>query len=119
MVRRTRGASTLGCLFSILITMVVLYYGVNVGRVWWRYYELVDRMQSAARFAITRPVPETMRRLQADVEALDLPAEAKKFKIQRVQATGVISITTTYQEIIEFPFVRRTVTFNPSVSQRY
>lgn len=118
MVRRRRGASTLGCLFSILITAVILYYGVNLGRVWWRYWEILDRMKSAARFAITQPVPETLRRLQADAEEIGLPAEAKRFQIKRVQAPPSITISTEYHEKVELPFLHRTIAFKPSVTQR-
>ncbi len=118
MVRRSRGASTLGCLFSILMTALVLYYGINIGQVWWRYWEILDRMKSAARFAITQPAPETLRRLQADVEEIGLPAEAKRFQIQRVQGPPSITIKTEYRERIELPFVHRIVIFKPSVTQR-
>lgn len=118
MVKRTRGASTIGCLFSMLLLAVVLYYGVNLGRVWWRYWELVDRMKGAALFAINQKDPETLRRLQADVDELGVPAEAKRFNIQRVQGPPSISISTTYHEKVELPFFHKTLTFKPSVKQR-
>ena len=55
MVIRTRtprqGASSMGCLFSILILMAVLYYGIDIGRVYWGYYTLIDEMATSARFA--------------------------------------------------------------------
>jgi hypothetical protein len=118
MVRRTRGASTVGCLFSLLITAVVLYYGVNLGRVWWRYWELLDRMKSAARFAINQQDGETLRRLQGDVDEIGLPAEAKQFKIVRSRTPPSIMISTGYREKVELPFVHRTFAFAPSVTQR-
>lgn len=117
MVKRTRGTSTTGCLFSMLVLAVVLYYGMNLGRVWWRYWELTDRMKAAALFAINQPVPEILRRLQADVDEIGVPAEAKKFNIQRIQGAS-ITITTTYHETVELPFVHKTLTFKPSVRQR-
>ncbi len=118
MVRRTRGKSTLGCLFSILLTAVVVYYGTNLGRVWWRYWELIDRMKSAGRFAINQPDPETLRRLQADADEIGLPAEAKAFKITRSRTPPSIAISTEYHEKVELPFVHRVFIFKPSITQR-
>jgi hypothetical protein len=118
MVTRRRGASTIGCLFSILVVALIGYYGVNLGQVWWRYWELVDRMKSAARFSVTVSAPETLRRLQADVEEIGLPAEAKKFKIQRSTAPPSVTISTEYHEKVELPFLHRTLTFKPTVTQR-
>jgi hypothetical protein len=96
----------------------MLYYGVNLGRVWWRYWEILDRMKSAARFAITVTVPETLRRLQADADEIGLPPEAKKFKITRSERPPSVTITTEYNEKVELPFFHRTLVFKPSVVQR-
>ena len=46
-----RGASSTGCLISLLIFVGLLYYGVNIGEVWFRYYQLVDEMKTQARLA--------------------------------------------------------------------
>ena len=42
MVTRRRGASTLGCLVMLLLVAAGVYFGVNVGEVYWRYYEYQD-----------------------------------------------------------------------------
>ena len=39
-----RGASSLGCLFSLLLFVGALYYGVNIGELFFRYYRLLDEM---------------------------------------------------------------------------
>ena len=46
--RGRRGASTLGCLVAVLLFMAVLYYGVDLGRVYWSYYRLIVEMEQAA-----------------------------------------------------------------------
>ncbi|MBM4188256.1 MAG: hypothetical protein FJ206_13220 [Gemmatimonadetes bacterium] len=119
MVTRRRGASTLGCLFSLLITLVVLYYGMNVGRVWWRYYEILDRMKSAARFAQNQTDAAILSRLQADADEIGLPPAARQFRIQRSRGPAGMTISIRYSEKIELPFVHRSVEFAPSVSQRF
>ena len=118
MVKRTRGSSTMGCLFSMLVMGVMLYYGVTFGRVWLRYWQLIDRMKNAAIFAISQKGPETLRRLQADADEIGVPAEAQQFNIQRVTAPPSITITTMYHETIDLPLVHKTLTFRPSVTQR-
>ena len=40
--RGRRGASTLGCLVSVVLFLGALYYGVHIGGVYWRYYSLLE-----------------------------------------------------------------------------
>ena len=99
--------------------MVVLYYGMNFGRVWWRYYEIVDRMKSAARYAPTQTNADILRRLHADADEIGLPPEAKRFQIQRTQGPLSITIKTDYSEKVELPFAHKTFTFRPAITQRF
>jgi len=41
----------MGCLLSLLLFVAFLYYGVNIGEVYFRYYRLLDEIQSQARLA--------------------------------------------------------------------
>ena len=116
--RRTRGTSTLGCLVSLVVTFVVLYYGNRVGRVWWRYLELKDRMSQAARFAGSHTDQDILRELQGDVAEIGAPAEAAKFRIVRIEVPRAITIETAYSELIDVPLIRRTIRLKLSVNQR-
>jgi hypothetical protein len=77
MVSRTResrrGASALGCLFAILIVVAVLYYGLDLGRIYWNFYKLKDEMETSARFAQTRTDPEILKHLGGIAQDLGLP----------------------------------------------
>lgn len=115
---RTRGTSTLGCLVSLVATFVVLYYGNRVGRVWWRYLELKDRMSQAARFAGSHTDQDILRELQGDVAEIGAPAEAAKFRIVRIEVPRAITIETAYSELIDVPLIRRTIRLKLSVNQR-
>ena len=42
-----RGTSTAGCLFSLVLFVAAIYYGINIGKPWFRYYQLLDEMRSA------------------------------------------------------------------------
>ena len=61
--RPSRGGSTAGCMFSLLIFVAAIYYGINIGRPWFRYYQLVDEMRVSARLAtsLTDPVIKLRR----------------------------------------------------------
>ena len=50
-----RGASSLGCLFSLLIVTAAVYFGVNVAEVYWRFYQYQDDMRQFVRFNPNTP----------------------------------------------------------------
>jgi hypothetical protein len=115
---RRRGVSTLGCLFSLLIAAVVLYYAVDVGKVYWKYYRLRDEMENTARFAERKSDEDLQRHLAGVARDLDLPPEAQRFVIRRTQVPPVIAIRTQYQITLELPFHNRILTLRPHVEVR-
>ena len=116
--RGRRGASTLGCLVAVLLFMAVLYYGVDIGRVYWNYYRLIDEMETSARFAQTQPDDAIMKHLIGITQDLSLPAEAQRFTIRRTEHPPIVTIKPRYSVDIELPFKRKHVTLNPSVEVR-
>jgi hypothetical protein len=121
MVKRNarRGASTGGCLVSILVLMVVLYYGINLGRVWWRYFEIQDRMKMAARYSQNQSDAQIQAQLKADALDIGLPGDAARFRLTRVAHPPSITITTEYHEDIDLPLLKKTLTFRPKVYQSF
>lgn len=113
MVTTRRGASTLGCLFSLLLVVAVAYFTVNVGEVYLRNYRFVDAMRQEARFASTRSDDAIRRRLASAADTLGLPPEAGRVRIRR-SATS-LSIDSDYVELVQFPLVTREIRFTPSV----
>src|SRR2546427_10584364 len=71
-----RGASSSGCLLSLLLLVAALYYGVNIGEVYFRYYRLLDEMQTDTRIASGLDDGTIRRRIQAASEEIGLPAAA-------------------------------------------
>ena len=112
--RNRRGTSTRGCLISLLVLAVVLYYGINIGEVWYRYGQIQGEMRSQARLAPSLTNGVIRRRLRAKVEDLGLPEEAKDFRIRRSPETRRITITTEYEESVDLPFFNRTFHLTPS-----
>jgi hypothetical protein len=113
--RDDRGASTLGCLFSIMILMVVLYYAVDIGRVYWDFYKFQDEMETSARFAQTQSDDQIRAHLRDVARELGLPTEAQRIVIRRSQSPHNITIRSQYVVDIELPFTHKTLILRPSV----
>lgn len=113
MVTSRRGTGKLGCLFSLLIAVTVVYFGVNIGEVYWRYYEYRDAMQQEARFSSTRSDDDIRRRLRAFADSLGLPPEAGRVTVRRSREGT--SISSAYVEAVELPMFVREFRFHPRV----
>lgn len=113
-----RGASGAGCLFSLLLMAALLYYGINLGRLWWRYWEIKNRMELAARYFTNLTDAQILADLRADAKEIGLPAEAGRFRIRRVEHPPAITIATEYRESVNLPLLKRTFVFKPSVSAK-
>ena len=114
-----RGASSSGCLFTLLIFVAVLYYGVNIGEVYFRYYRLLDEMQTETRLAAGLDDGTIRRRIQAAVEEIGLPDSAggRQLQIRRTASPREIIIETRYSESVSLPFFNHRFSFNPRASQ--
>lgn len=114
---RRRGASTLGCLVSLVVTLTLGYYGMQVGRVWVRFYAIRDKIENAALFAQSQPTEQILRNLREAATEIGLPAQAKQFQIRRTDIyPRTITISTVYTETLPLPFVHKTVTFKPTAT---
>jgi len=105
----------MGCIFSLLVFAAVVYYGVNIGKVYLRYYQLQDTMRSNARLAPSLTDATIRRRLLIRVEELGLPEEARKLTIKRTGRPRTIMIETQYSETVDLPLFHHTFTFNPQI----
>ena len=108
-----RGASSLGCLFSLLVVVAIVYFGINIGRVYWRFYEYQDDIRQEVRFAGAgqRTNDQILTHLRASADSLGLPEAARNVSIRRTAKS--ISIESDYYESVEFPMYVREIHFNP------
>lgn len=111
MVTRRRGASTLGCLFSLLVVAAVIYFGVNVGGVYWRFYQYQDDMRQEVRFAASTTNGAMLTRLKAAADSLQLPEDASDISIIRQGKT--IMVESDYLDRVELPMLVREIHFHP------
>lgn len=112
-----RGASTLGCLFSIFVVIAIAYFGINAGRPFWHNYKFQDRMTQEARFAANRSNETIKARLRDYADSLGLPDAAQKVGVRR--RSGTIEIWADYYVNIEFPLFVREQYFQPRAVGTY
>ena len=83
MVARRRGASSMSCLFRLLIVAAVIYFGVNIGGAYWRFYQFQDDMRQIVAFAPHTSNEAVIAKLRASADSLNLPPEAGQISIRR------------------------------------
>jgi hypothetical protein len=115
--RGEAGKSRAGCLLTLLVVILVTYYGFGIGQVYYRYWRLKDEMRTQARLAPGIDDDTIRRRLQHKVEELELPEEARRLRIRRTARPREINITTTYQDTLNLPFYRYPLTLTIEARQ--
>jgi len=114
-----RGASSSGCLLTLLILVAALYYGVNIGEVYFRYYRLLDEMQTQTRVASALDDGTIRRRIQAAIDEIGLPDSAggRQLLIRRTASPREIVIETRYSEWVSLPLFNHSFSFHPRATQ--
>ena len=107
----------MGCLFSLLVVVAALYYGVNIGEVYFRYYRLLDEMETQAQLAAALDDGTIRRRVQATAQEIGLPDEAQRVSVVRRASPREIVIETRYSETVKLPLFTHTFKFHPRASQ--
>ncbi len=111
MVRSRPGSSSLGCLFALLLLSAAGYFAVNIGEVYFRFYQYQDAMRQEVRFAAHNTDNQILRRLRLQADSLGLPEAAGLVTLQRDGRH--IELESDYYEHIELPGMVKEVHFNP------
>jgi hypothetical protein len=111
LVKSRGGAGSLGCLFTLLIVAALVYFGINVGEGYWRFYQFQDDMRQEVRFAAHTQNDLILSRLRASADSLGLPDDAHAISLHRTE--HLITIEAAYDERIELPGYARDVHFHP------
>jgi hypothetical protein len=115
-VRGRRGAGTKGCLFTLLLLTVFVYYAIGFGQVLWRYLKLKDEMFVAAGMAEEMDDDKIRGQLRKAVSDVGVPADPNKFVIRRFSKQ--IEISITYTEMVVLPFMHRPLELRTSVRRQ-
>jgi hypothetical protein len=97
----------------MVLFLAAAYYGIHIGGIYWRYYQLQDDMRQQAIFARQNPDAVIQRRLTAQADSL--LGNAPRFRIQRTNSR--VSIDTEYQESVDLPLLKRTFTLRPRAEE--
>ena len=108
-----RGKTSLGCIFTMLVFGVIIYYSIGAAETYLHYWQILDEMRLQARLAPTLDDAVIRRRLVTRAGELELPAEANRFVIRRLARPREIVITTRWKATIELPFYDWIVTLHP------
>ncbi len=119
MVNARRGASSLGCLFTMLLLAACAYFGLNIGQAYWNFYQYEDAMKQELRFNGLRPDSLILAHLWLQADSLGLPEDAKEISIERDPHTRTIRLSADYAEQIELPLTVRTFMFHPHAEDSY
>lgn len=111
------GRSTVGCLLTLLVLVAVGYFAVNVGEVYFRFFQFRDSMQQTARFAAHFDDETIRQRLRAAADSLNLPESAGRVQVRR--RDHYIVIWTEYFDQFELPGYVREVRFDPRVESAF
>lgn len=110
------GAGGLGCLFSLVLFAAALYYGVNIGQVYLRYYQILDGMRTQARLAPSLHDDVIHRRLSAQADSV-LHGNTPEFRITRTGNPKRIVIETEYSDHVDLPLFKHTFVLRPRAEE--
>jgi hypothetical protein len=108
-----RGASALGCLVTTALFLAAAYYGIHIGGIYWRYYQLLDDMRQQAIFARQNTDDVIQRRLAAQADSL--LGNAPRFRIERTSSRVIID--AEYSESVDLPLLKKTFTLRPRAEE--
>jgi hypothetical protein len=111
------GAGGLGCLVSLVLFAAALYYGLNIGQVYLRYYQVLDGMRTQARLAPSLHDDVIYRRLNGQADSLFAGAAKPHFKITRTNEPRRIIIETQYADHVDLPLFKHTFVLRPRAEE--
>jgi hypothetical protein len=110
------GKGSGGCLMTLAVFGLVIYFGIPVAEVYVRQYTFSEEMRTNTRLASNLTDAVIRRRLIDEADRLGLPPDAiKNLKIKRT-GNGFereIDIDTQYTETVKRPFFEYTFTIRP------
>jgi hypothetical protein len=109
--RNRRGSGARGCLISLALFTVALYYGIHIGEVYVRFYRIQDAMRFQASIAPSVRDDVIERRLEWTADSI--LGQAPQFNVYRGGSPSKITIQTEYHERVELPFFHHTFVFRP------
>jgi hypothetical protein len=95
---------------STLIFVAVLYFAMNVGAAYWRYYQFRDDMRQYVRYSSHYSDAQIAGGLAASADSLGLPSDAGRVFVRR--GSRSILVQSDYDETVELPMTVRDIHFH-------
>jgi len=118
-VTTRRGASKLGCLFSILIVVALSYVGLDFGRAYWQNAEYKDEMKQELQFHADQGDDQIRAHMRLVADSLELPENAGVVTITRDGRARTITMESEYDVTVKLPGTQRVLHFHPSATDTY
>jgi hypothetical protein len=109
-----RGAGKLKAIFYTVILVLLIYSAFKVIPVYVQDYQLSDKMQETARFAVVNRYNEEQIRdtIFKEIQSLDIPAKREDIKVSSSQS--VVKISVDYTVPVDLFFYHMDIHFTPS-----
>lgn len=107
-----------GFLFSLLLLATAVYYGINIGSVFLRYWQMQSALRAHANLAASLDDATIRALLVTEIEEFDLSEAVQNLKIARYWVPPEVHIATSWHERLELPFFASVVTFRPKATVR-
>src|SRR3989304_6069090 len=82
-MERESGGFFTKSLFFILILVILIYTGINLGMPWLNYYSFKDRLKEIAMYEASEAKEKTMKKIMESAEEKDIPINEEDIKIER------------------------------------
>ncbi len=103
--RSKEGASTLGCLFFLVLAVILIYGGLKFGSAIWTYFEVKYKIQEALNWAVagsTKSDLEITQKVIANVAETGVELKARNISIKHTADDLIIAVS--WKQVIEFPY---------------
>ena len=113
--RRTeRGEGRLKAFIYLAILLLILYSAVKIVPVYFSDYQLADKMQEQARFAVVNRYTEEQIRDNIFKVVQDLEIPAKRDAIKVFSSNSLVKISMEYTVPVDLLFYHMDLHFSPS-----
>ena len=112
--RCERGEGKLKTVITLAIVVLVIYSAVKIVPIYVSEYELSDKMQEQARFAVVNRYTEDQIRdnIFKVIQDLDIPAKRESIKV--VATNSIVKISMEYTVPVDLFFYHTDLHFSPS-----
>jgi hypothetical protein len=109
-----RGEGRFKAILFTAVILLIIYSGVKIIPVYVSDYELSDKMQEQARFAVVNRYTEEQIRdnIFKTVQELDIPAKREDIKV--AASNAIVKISLNYTVPVDLLFYHMDLNFSPS-----